>query len=133
LEASWAYTHISDGLFPSGRTDGNQAFQWTPLLEAAFQALMEAGLCSAPILAYPKPRERFLVDTDASYVEIGGVLSQIQDEQKQVISCYGKTLNNAEKHYFLTERELVAIVRALEHFHKYLYCKSSTCTLTILL
>jgi hypothetical protein len=33
-----------------------QALQWTPEEETAFQTLKEA-LCTAPILAYPQPRE----------------------------------------------------------------------------
>jgi hypothetical protein len=40
-----------------------QSFQWTPQAEAAFQAL-KGTLCTGPILAYPKPGERFIVDTD---------------------------------------------------------------------
>jgi hypothetical protein len=45
---------------------------------ATFQTLKEA-LCAALILAYPKPGERFIVDTNTSNVRIGGVLSQVQD------------------------------------------------------
>jgi hypothetical protein len=37
------------------RTEEKQALQWTPEVEAAFQTLKEA-LCTAPILAYLKPR-----------------------------------------------------------------------------
>jgi hypothetical protein len=58
-----------------GRDTG---FQWTPEVDDAFQTLMGA-LCAATILAYPKPGERFIVDTDASNFGIGGVLSQVQD------------------------------------------------------
>jgi hypothetical protein len=49
------------------------------------------------------------------------VLSQAQDEQKQVTAYYIKMLNKAERHYCVTWRELLATVRMLEHFHKYLY------------
>jgi hypothetical protein len=59
-------------------TEERQPFQWTPDVETAFQTLKRA-LCTAPILAYPKPGERFIVDTDASNFGIGGVLSQVQD------------------------------------------------------
>jgi hypothetical protein len=58
-----------------------QAFQWPPEVEAAFQTPKEA-LCTAHILAYPQPGERFIVDTDVSNVGIGGVLLQIQDGQE---------------------------------------------------
>jgi hypothetical protein len=61
------------------------------------------------------------VYTDASNNRIGGVLSQIQDKQEQVIAYYSKTLNKAERNYCVTRRELLAIVKTLEHFHKYLY------------
>jgi hypothetical protein len=37
------------------------------------------------------------VDTDASNVGIGGVLSQVQDKQEHVIAYYSKTMNKAEK------------------------------------
>jgi hypothetical protein len=52
-------------------TEEKQTFQWTPEVEAAFQTL-KGALCAAPILAYPQPGEKFIVDTDASNVGIGG-------------------------------------------------------------
>jgi hypothetical protein len=58
-------------------------------------------------------RERFIVDTDASNVGIGGVLSQIQDGRERVIAYYSETLNKPEKNYRVTWRELHAIVRTL--------------------
>jgi hypothetical protein len=43
----------------------------------------EEGLCAAPILAYPKPRE-FIIETGASNAGIGEVLSQVWDSQERV-------------------------------------------------
>jgi hypothetical protein len=97
-----------------------QAFQWPPEVKASFQTPKEA-LCTAPILAYPQPGERCIVDTDASNVRIGGVLSQIQDRRERVIAYYSKKLNKAERNYYVTQQELLAIVRTLQHLHKYLY------------
>jgi hypothetical protein len=76
---------------------------------------------AAPILDYPKPAKKFTVDTDASNVRLGCVLSQVQDRQEKVITYYSKTLNKAERNYCITQRELLAIVKALAQFHKYLY------------
>jgi hypothetical protein len=61
-------------------TEQKQAFQWTPEVEAAFQTL-KGALCAAPIHAYPKPGERFIVDTDASNFGIGGVLSKCKTDR----------------------------------------------------
>jgi phospholipid-translocating ATPase len=65
-------------------------------VETAFQTLKET-LCTTPILAYLQPGGKFIVDTNASNVGIGGVLSQVQDGQEWVISYYSKTLSKAEK------------------------------------
>jgi hypothetical protein len=97
-----------------------QPFQWIPEIETAFQTL-KGALCASPILAYPQPGERFIVDADSSNVGIGGVLSQVQDGKERVIAYYSKMLNKAERNYYVTRRELLAIVRTLERFHKYLY------------
>jgi hypothetical protein len=46
-------------------------------------------LCEAPILAYPLPKGLFVLDTDASNIGIGGVLSQVQDNKEKVIAMDG--------------------------------------------
>jgi hypothetical protein len=73
-----------------------------------------------PYSCLPSARREVIVDTDASNVGIRGVLSQVQDRQEQVIAYYRKTLNKAERNYCVTRRELLAIVRTMEHFRKYL-------------
>jgi hypothetical protein len=62
----------------------------------------------------------FFGDTDANNVGIG-VLSQVQDGQERVIAYYIKTLNKEERNCCVTWRELLNIIRILEHFDKYLY------------
>jgi hypothetical protein len=101
-------------------TEKKQAFQSTPEVEAAFQTLKEA-FCIAPIVAYPQPTERYVIDTDVRNVGTGGVLSQVQDGRNRVMAFYNKMLNKAEKNYCITQRELHAFVRTLENFSKYLY------------
>jgi hypothetical protein len=67
-------------------TEEKKVFQWALEMEAAFEPLKEA-LCPSPILAYWEPRERFIFDTEASNVQIGRVLSRVQDGQERVIAC----------------------------------------------
>ncbi|CAI5668089.1 unnamed protein product [Oreochromis niloticus] len=59
-------------------TDKGQPFGWGDACAAAFAQLKEA-LTRAPVLSYPDARQPFIVDTDASNVGVGVVLSQ-QDE-----------------------------------------------------
>jgi hypothetical protein len=59
-------------------TEEKRTFEWSPESEVAFRSLKET-LCTAPVLGYPRPGEKFIVDTNASYTGIGGALSQVQD------------------------------------------------------
>jgi hypothetical protein len=52
------------------------------------------ALCTAAILAYKLPRERFVVYNDVSN-RIEGVVSQVQGGQERVTAYYSKTLNRA--------------------------------------
>jgi hypothetical protein len=82
-------------------TEQKQSFQCIPGAEGAFQTL-KGALPTAPNLAYPQPEQRFVVDTDARNVGIGGVLSQVENGQKRVIASYSKTLNKAKRNYCVT-------------------------------
>jgi hypothetical protein len=84
----------------------------------AFQKVKQA-LRTASILAYLQPKE--VRHWHASNIGIRGVLSQVQDGQEQVIVYYSKMLNKADRNYCVTQWELQAIMRMLEHFHKYLF------------
>ena len=63
----------------------------------------------------------FILDTDASNIGIGAVLSQVQDKEEKVIEYFSSVLSKPEKNFCVTRKELLAFVRAVEHFHKYLY------------
>lgn len=101
-------------------TRKNCAFVWHQDQEKAFQRLKEL-LCTAPMLAYPVPGKKFILDTDASAQGIGGVLSQVTDGQERVIGYYSRVLGKQELNYCVTRRELLAVVECVKHFHKYLY------------
>ncbi|CAK1595091.1 unnamed protein product [Parnassius mnemosyne] len=77
-------------------------------------------LCKTPISAYPYAGKEFIVDTDASDIGLGGVLSQRNGDQEVVIAYFRKWLSNPERNYCFTRRELLAVVKSLQHFSKYL-------------
>ena len=52
---------------------------------------------------------------------IGGVLSQVVDSEERVVAYFSKALSKPERNYCVTRKELLAIVKTIEHFHKYLY------------
>ncbi|CAI5671513.1 unnamed protein product [Oreochromis niloticus] len=64
-------------------TNKGQRFGWTEDCAAAFEQLKTA-LVSARVLAYPDPSQPFLLDTDASNVGVGAVLSQRGEAEERV-------------------------------------------------
>ncbi|GFT58779.1 retrovirus-related Pol polyprotein from transposon 17.6 [Trichonephila clavipes] len=101
-------------------TESKQKFQWTKECEDSFLQLKEA-LTSSPILIYPQSDKPFILDTDASSESVGAVLSQEIDGQERVVAYWSKCLSKPERNYCVTRKELLAIVKAIEHFHHYLY------------
>lgn len=93
-------------------------FQWTETANAAFLKLKEA-LATPPILTPPDYSKPFSIHCDASEVGLGAVLMQTIDEHEKVIAYYSTKLSPAESRYSPTERECLAVIRALEHFRTY--------------
>ena len=94
-------------------------FVWGSEQQRAFDAL-KACLLSAPILGFPTEDDRFVLDTDASLFAIGGVLSQIQDEEEVVIAYASHSLRISQRRYCTTRREMLAAVVMCTHFRSYL-------------
>ena len=99
---------------------GDNPWTWGTEEQVAFQRLKD-DLVSAPVLGYPDPKLPYILDTDASAVGVGAVLSQIQEGKERVIAYYSKTLAPPERNYCVTRRELLAVVKAMKHFRPYLY------------
>ena len=95
-------------------------FAWTDQCKEAFDEL-KRRLTTAPVLAYPTASGRFTLDTDASERGIGAVLSQEQNGQERVVAYFSRSLNRRERNYCVTRKELLAVVKATEKFHYYLY------------
>ena len=97
-------------------------FKWTPECTTAFNLLKDA-LTSPPVLVYPKfgPDCEFILETDASYVGLGAVLSQRQaDGKAHPIAYASRSLDVHEKKYGVTELETLGLVWAVRYFRPYL-------------
>jgi len=112
--------NFSDMAAPMTRlTQKKTPFKWDVSCQNSFDDLREA-LCSAPVLAYPQNEGEFILDTDASDVGVGAVLSQMQNGVERVIAYASKKLNKCQKKYSVTRRELLAVVTFTNHFRHYL-------------
>ena len=103
-------------------TKKSVSFNWSEECQVAFDKLKDL-LCSAPVLAYPMfgPQQQFIVETDASILGLGAVLSQKQDgSQAHPIAYASRSLHTHERNYGITELETLALVWAVRLFRPYL-------------
>ncbi|RVW37865.1 Transposon Tf2-2 polyprotein [Vitis vinifera] len=80
-------------------------------------------LTTAPIVRAPNWQLPFEVMCNASDLAMGVVLGQRGDGKPYVIYYASKTLNEAQRNYTTTEKELLAVVFALDKFRTYLIDK----------
>ena len=77
----------------------------------------------------PDHTKPFQIETDASKYATGAVLTQLDSNGDQYpISFISKTLSLAEKNYEIYDRELLAIIRALEEWKHYIQGLAHTTT-----
>lgn len=97
---------------------GNKKFIWSKEADKAFQQL-KSSLISAPILTNPDFTKPFSIQTDASDVGIGAILTQGEGLEERVIAFFSQKLNATQRKYAATERECLAVVKAIEKFRPY--------------
>ena len=85
----------------------------------AFEKL-KTELIDATMLAFPDPTRPCIVDTDASDVALGAVVSQVVDGVERPIAFYSRVMNPTQLNYCPTRRELLAVIAAVQHFRHYL-------------
>ncbi|KAM1862912.1 hypothetical protein ACFX14_003310 [Malus domestica] len=95
------------------------AFEFTKECTASLNQLKEL-LTTAPIIVPPDWSLPFELMCDASDYALGAVLGQRKDKRPHVIYYASRTLNDAQLNYSTTEKELLAVVFALDKFRSYL-------------
>ncbi|CAL9012821.1 unnamed protein product, partial [Prunus brigantina] len=103
---------ISKPLTNMLRKDG---FEWSPLAEQAFLALKKA-LTTTLVLALPDFSKDFVIECDASNGGIGAILSQ----DRHPIAYLSKTLSDKHKSLSVYDKEMMALVYAVDHWRPYL-------------
>ena len=107
-------------------TTKHTKFHWGVPEHNAFVTL-KTLLCQAPILAYPDFHKKFVLQTDASDLGLGAVLTQYDSfGNERPISYASRPLTPREKAYSATEKEALAVVFAVDHFRVYLLGREFT-------
>jgi len=102
-------------------TRQDQKWEWGPRQQHAFQTLKDV-VCAAPVLIHADPDERFRVETDASNYAYGAILSQKgkQDQKQHPVAFFSKSMTPAERNYGISDKEGLAIIKALQHWRHWL-------------
>src|SRR5258708_31912280 len=101
-------------------TRKTQQWVWGSPKQEAFNALKKA-VTSAPILTFPSQSVCFHLKCNASNFVTGVVLSQAQaDGMHQPITFMSKGFSDAEHNYQIHNKEMLAIMHALDEWHHFL-------------
>jgi len=108
------YSKIAHPLFQL--TKVNTLFNWTSSQQNAFTTLIHA-FSTTPVLLLPDQSRPFHVITDASDYTLGAILEQPDLlNHWHPVAFYSKSLQPVEQNYDIHDKELLAIIRALESF-----------------
>ena len=108
------FSHICAPLIDTFR-GSKQPFQWTEVADRNFK-LLKKKITEKPILAFPSFDKVFQVETDASGVAVGAVLSQ----EQRPVAYFGEKLNEAKQNYSSYDKKLYVVVQALKKWRHYL-------------
>lgn len=90
-------------------------FIWTEECQHAFENLKER-LTDAPILRHYHPGLETKLETDASDGVVAGVLSQKYGDLWHPVAYYSKSMSDPERNYEIHDKEMLAIIRALQEW-----------------
>jgi len=96
-------------------TCSEQVWTWSGREQTAFEDLKMA-VTTALVLMSPQDSEPFRVEADSSDFATGAVLSQqlTADGKWHPVAFYSKSLSSVEQNYEIHDKEMLAIIRALE-------------------
>ncbi|KAF8627557.1 hypothetical protein AX17_006177, partial [Amanita inopinata Kibby_2008] len=93
---------------------------WGPIQECAFEELKKT-ITSALILILTQDDQPYQVEADSSDYATGAVLSQqTEDGTWHPVAFQSKSLSPVERNYEIHDKEMLAIIRALDEWRHFL-------------
>jgi hypothetical protein len=113
------FSHHARPLF--NLTQNEQKWQWKASEASAFWKIKEL-VTSAPVLVTPADDRPFCVEADSSDFATGAVLSQlcVEDDKWHLVAYFPKSLLETERNYEIHDKEMFAIIQALEEWRHFL-------------
>ena len=115
----------ADKVYPMQQLMRNKGkkFEWNEKTQAAFENI-KRELREAPVLGMPREKGMYVLDTDASVVDISEILHQEQEWNGRTVLrpiAYGsKVLSDTEMDYGAPKVEMFAVVTFVEKYRAYL-------------
>nr|CDJ81316.1 RNA-directed DNA polymerase (reverse transcriptase) and Integrase domain containing protein [Haemonchus contortus] len=107
-------------------TKNDAAFTWSPECQSCFDRIKKT-LKSDLLLAHYEPTLPLIVAADASNYGIGAVLSQkFPDGREKAVYHASRALTPAQKKYSQIEKEALAIIFAVQKFHRFIHGRHFT-------
>lgn len=100
----------------------NTKFHWNEKCSKAFDQL-KMEIASERVLTPFDPTLPVQLACDASPQGVAGILSHIIDGQERPIAFASRSLTQAEQNYSQLDREALAIIFSVGHFHQYLFAR----------
>ena len=98
----------------------DQPWEWKEVQQEAFDTL-KAKFTTNPIPTTPDPERPLRVETDALDYATGAILSmKCEDDKWRPCAFYLKSLSDVEQNYDVHDKEMLAIIRALEAWRQHL-------------
>src|SRR6266496_5316564 len=97
----------------------NKPFEWSAIAQKAFEEL-KSLFSNEPLLHHFDPALPTRLHTDASGFAICGIISQLYNGRWHPVAYWSRKCTPAECNYDIHDREMLAIVSSMKHWHHYL-------------
>ncbi len=88
--------------------------------EQAFESI-KREISKEPVLIHPNPKKPYFLETDASGVAIGSILSHKgEDGRMHPIAFLSEGFTPPQRNYDTHDKDLLVIIRSLEHWRIFL-------------